>query len=60
MKVSRDLEVGMQLNIEEKEAAIVQLADAKDNAERAAHARSLFLSSMSHEIRTPLNSIIGF
>lgn len=60
MKVSRDLEVGMQLNIEEKEAAIVQLAEAKDNAERAAHARSLFLSSMSHEIRTPLNSIIGF
>jgi signal transduction histidine kinase/ActR/RegA family two-component response regulator len=29
-------------------------------AEAAAEAKSVFLSSMSHEIRTPMNAIIGF
>ena len=37
-----------------------ELAEAKEAAEVANHAKTGFLATMSHEMRTPLNAVIGF
>lgn len=44
----------------ERRRAEEDLAEAKESAEHANHAKSMFLSRMSHELRTPLNAILGF
>ena len=36
-----------------------RLREAKEEAEKATHTKSLFLANMSHEIRTPIQTILG-
>ncbi|MEZ5541993.1 MAG: ATP-binding protein [Pseudomonadota bacterium] len=62
-KLAREIEdatAALQHTVTELEHRNIELNHARDEAVRAAAAKTDFLARMSHEIRTPLSAIIGF
>lgn len=57
--LNQQLELKVQERTAALEASNLSLIQAKNEAEAANEAKSIFLATMSHEIRTPMNGVIG-
>jgi signal transduction histidine kinase/DNA-binding NarL/FixJ family response regulator len=50
----------LRTRAQELQDSLETIAQARDAAESANHAKSAFLANISHELRTPLHAILGF